>query len=59
MAPSSNTGPKGPAWTRSLYRAIRDYQLTLIDLDQFKARLVKLDFPRGYIDWLIYMMTRT
>ena len=31
----------------------------LIDLDQFKARLVKLNFPGGYIDWLIYMMTRT
>lgn len=46
------------AWSNDFYRLYEDFEYAVIDIDQFKAKLVTLGFPQGYIDWLIYMSTR-
>lgn len=45
-------------WSNDFYRTLEDYEYNVIDNDQFRGQLTRLGFPVGYIDWLIYMMTR-
>lgn len=46
------------AWSNDFYRVYEDFEYGVIDVDQFKAKLVALGFPQGYIDWLVYMSAR-
>jgi hypothetical protein len=45
-------------WTWDFYKSVEDFWNGVLDTDQFKAKLIELGFPDGYVSWLIYMMER-
>jgi hypothetical protein len=45
-------------WASKFHYLYDHFVHSEIDVSQFKARLVGLGFPQGYIDWLVFMCTR-